>query len=111
MPKTKKHLWQALGIVGALFWFLLFIEEPSFPTLDRLIFLIVFIFMIFSQGLEALRRFLPFVILVLVYESFRSVADKLNSHVDYTLAPHIDRLIFGNLPTVYLQNWLWHGQV
>src|SRR5581483_2069805 len=28
-----------------------------------------------------------------------------------SLAPHIDRLLFGNLPTIYLQNWLWHGHV
>lgn len=56
-----------------------------------------------------LKRLLPFVILILVYESFRSVAHQLNSHVNYTLAPHIDRLLFGKLPADYLQQWLWRG--
>ncbi len=65
--------------------------------------------MIFGQALEVLRRFGPFIVLILAYESFRSVADRLNAHVNYLLAPHIDKLIFGNLPTVYLQNWLWRG--
>jgi membrane-associated phospholipid phosphatase len=58
-----------------------------------------------------LKHLLPFVVILLVYESFRGVANKLNSHVNYTLAPHIDKLLFGNLPTVYLQNLLWHGHV
>lgn len=58
-----------------------------------------------------LLRFGPFVLVLLAYESFRSVADQLNTHVNYSLAPRIDELTFGNLPTVYLQNWLWHGQV
>jgi membrane-associated phospholipid phosphatase len=47
--------------------------------------------------------------LILVYESFRSIAHQLNAHVDYSFAPHLDKLLFGNLPTIYLQNWLWRG--
>ncbi len=71
----------------------------------------VFIFMIFAQALAMLVRFGPFVLVLLAYESFRSVADQLNTHVNYTLAPHFDNVIFGNLPTIYLQNWLWRGHV
>jgi membrane-associated phospholipid phosphatase len=67
--------------------------------------------MIFDQATEMLKRLLPFVALIFVYESFRSIVPKLNSHVNYTLAPHIDRLLFGKLPTIYLQRWLWHGHV
>lgn len=58
-----------------------------------------------------LKRLGPFVILILVYESFRSLANGLNGHVNFLLAPHVDKFLFGNLPTVYLQNWLWHGHV
>ena len=65
--------------------------------------------MIFGQAKEMLKRLLPFVILLLVYESFRGIAHTLNDHVNYTLAPFVDRHLFGNLPTVYLQNWLWKG--
>lgn len=58
-----------------------------------------------------LKRLGPFVALILVYESFRGIADNLDNHVNYTLAPHVDKFLFGNLPTVYLQNWLWDGHV
>jgi membrane-associated phospholipid phosphatase len=104
-----KLAFQAIGIVGAIACLLVFIKDPSFPTPDKLIVFLVFVFMSFSQATVMLKRLLPFVVILLVYESFRSVADTLNSHVNYTLAPHMDRLLFGNLPTVYLQNWLWHG--
>lgn len=67
--------------------------------------------MIFSDALQMLKRLLPFVVVLLSYESFRSVADHLNSHVDYSFASHMDRVLFVGLPTTYLQNLLWHGHV
>jgi membrane-associated phospholipid phosphatase len=70
---------------------------------------LIFVFMSFSQTIEMVKRLLPFIAILLAYESFRGVVTKLNSHVHYSFAPHIDRLLFGNLPTVYLQNLLWHG--
>ncbi|HET9721405.1 MAG TPA: phosphatase PAP2 family protein [Candidatus Saccharimonadales bacterium] len=65
--------------------------------------------MAYGQAWELIRRLFPFVAVILAYESFRSVADRLNTHVQYMLAPHADTLLFGNLPTVYLQKWLWKG--
>lgn len=65
----------------------------------------------FNQALALLKHLVPFVGLLLLYESFRSVADRLNSHVNYSLAPHFDKFVFGGLPTKILQNWLWHGRV
>ena len=88
-----------------------FVHTPSFPTPDKLFVFLAFVFMAFGQGWQFVKRLLPFVAVILIYESFRSVADKLNSHVDYTLAPHIDKFLFGNLPTATLQNWLWRGHV
>ncbi len=111
MVKPKISFGQALGLVGVLVSIGLFIRSPSFPTPDKLIIFLIFVFMIFKQAIEGIRRFGAFVVLILIYESFRSVADQLNTHVDYWLAPHFDKLIFGNLPTTYLQNWLWHGHV
>jgi membrane-associated phospholipid phosphatase len=70
-----------------------------------------FVFLIFHKAKELLWRLGPFVVLILVYESFRSIADHLNSHVNYSLAPHIDSFLFGGLPTAYLQHWLWRGDV
>ncbi|HZP55678.1 MAG TPA: phosphatase PAP2 family protein [Candidatus Saccharimonadales bacterium] len=109
--KARKKVFQALGGILALLCVIIFIANPSFPTPDKLIFFLFFVFMAFGQATEGLKRFGGFIILILVYESFRSIATQLNSHVNYTLAPSFDRTVFGNLPTVYLQKWLWHGKV
>lgn len=71
----------------------------------------LFVFMALSQAWAYTKRLLPFVVIILLYESFRSQADRLNAHVHYLFMPHLDKALFGNLPTVYLQNWLWHGYV
>jgi membrane-associated phospholipid phosphatase len=65
--------------------------------------------MAYGQAWQLFKRLFPFVAIILIYESFRSVADRLNTHVNYLLAPHVDKFLFGNLPTVYLQNWWWKG--
>ena len=111
MPNIKKSVTRVVGLVGALLCLVVFVRQPSFPTPDKLFVFLVFVFMVFNQTWEFVRRLLPFVVVILIYESFRSVADKLNSHVNYTLAPHIDKLIFGTLPTATLQRWWWHGHV
>ena len=109
MLKKRLSLLQILGLVGTVGGIGVFIHSPSFPTPDKLVIFLTFVFMIFRQALQMLKRLGPFVVLILVYESFRSIADKLNSHVNYSLAPHMDRLLFGRLPTATLQRWLWHG--
>jgi membrane-associated phospholipid phosphatase len=111
VKKYREILGQIIGVVGTIVAIIVFVRNPSFPTPDKIVLFMIFVFMIFKQALAMLMRFGPFVLVLLAYESFRSVADQLNTHVDYTLAPHIDKLLFGNLPTVYLQNWLWHGAV
>ncbi|HVO86228.1 MAG TPA: phosphatase PAP2 family protein [Candidatus Binatia bacterium] len=107
--KTKQRVFQILGVAGTAACLAIFIRDPSFPTPDKLIVFLFFVFMIFSQAIVMLLRLGPFVALLLVYESFRGIAHSLNSHVNYTLAPHVDKLLFGNLPTIYLQRWLWRG--
>lgn len=111
MNQYKNHASKAVGLIGFLACLALFVTHPSFPTPDKLFIFLIFAFMAFGQAWELFKRLFPFVAIILVYESFRSVADHLNTHVDYLLAPHMDRLMFGNLPTVYLQNWLWQGHV
>jgi len=109
MQKIKQRAFQAVGVAGALISIGLFVDEPSFPTPDKLIIFLFFIFLIFQQAIQMLKRLGPFVALLLVYESFRGIAHNLNDHVHYALAPHFDRFIFGSLPTRTLQNWLWKG--
>src|SRR5258708_3705465 len=61
-----------VGTLGAFACLLLFIMHPSWPTPDRLLLVLTFLFMIFNQALQMLRRLLPYVIVLLVYELFRS---------------------------------------
>ncbi len=107
--KVRGNITQVVGVLGTAVCLGLFIHAPSFPTPDKLVVFLTFAFMIFKQAIEMLKRLLPFVILLLVYESFRGIAHQLNGHVNYTLAPHVDRIIFGKLPIDYLQQWLWRG--
>jgi membrane-associated phospholipid phosphatase len=110
MDKIKQYVEPTAGVLGTLFCVVTFIHTPSFPTPDKLLVFLAFVFMIFRQLVPMLKRMLPFVLIILAYESFRSVADKLNSHVNYYLAPHFDQFLFGGkLPAQYLQQWLWKG--
>jgi membrane-associated phospholipid phosphatase len=111
MVINKKILMRIAGVVGTIVCLAAFIHAPSFPTPDKLVIFLAFVFMIFDQAWAMLKRLLPFVVLLLFYESFRSLADQINKNVNYLFAPHMDKLIFGNLPTVTLQGWLWKGSV
>lgn len=103
---------RSFGVLGAVAFIVVFIREPSFPTPDKIFVLMVLAGMAFGQTVEVLKRFTPFVILLLVYESFRGLASSINSHVNYGFMPWADRLMFGGrLPTKLLQNILWHGHV
>lgn len=101
----------AAGLIGTVIMIVLYLRTPSFPTPDKIIVFVFFFFMIFRQALFVLKRLLPFVIILLVYDSFRGIADQLNTHVNYSFPAAFDRWIFGTLPTASLQNSLWQGQV
>lgn len=101
-----------VGLIGAITSLTIFVLEPSFPTPDKLVVFATFIFMIFGQGWQMLKQILPFVGLLLVYESFRGIVPSLNGHVNYLFLPDADKfLTAGNLPTQVLQNLWWHGYV
>jgi hypothetical protein len=108
----KHRFFQAVGVLGVLFCIGVFVQAPSFPTPDKLVVFLTFVFMIFGQARELLKRLLPFAALLIVYESFRGVVPHLNRHVNYMWMPGVDRLMgFGELPTIWLQRWWWHGAV
>lgn len=109
MKLERKLFSRILGGLGVAVCVTAFILRPSFPTPDKLFIFLLFVFMAYGQAWQLFKRLFPFVAVILIYESFRSFADQLNTHVNYLLAPHIDKLLFGNLPTTYLQNWLWKG--
>lgn len=108
----QKKITQIIGVIGTLFCLVIFIRTPSFPTPDKLLIFATSIFMIFGQGWAVLKRLLPFVALLLVYESFRGLVPHLNNNVHFYELINADRwLFFGRLPTKILQNWLWNGRV
>lgn len=111
MKLTRERFGQIIGLAGTATSASLFIANPSFPTPDKLIIFLLFFMMIFKQAFFVLKRLLPFVAILLVYDSFRGVADNLNTHVNYTFMIAADRFLFGDLPTSVLQDWLWHGSV
>ena len=108
----KFSISQIIGIVASLLCVGIFIREPSFPTPDKLLIFASFVCLIFKQAGEMLKRFVPFVGLLLVYESFRGVVPHLNTKVNFTWMIDADKfLFFGHLPTPWLQEHLWNGNV
>lgn len=112
MTVISATLTRWLGLIGTVVCAVIFIREPSFPTPDKLLVVLTFVFMMFGQAEALLKRFLPFALLLLVYESFRGLVTHLNNHVNYLWMPGVDKIIgAGQLPTQWLQRWWWHGHV
>lgn len=111
VKKYRERAGQLIGMIGSVAGLMIFIANPSFPTPDKIVVFLFFVFMIFRQATFVLKRLLPFVLILLVYDSFRGIADQLNTHVNYSWPPAADEWLFGSLPTATLQNWLWSGHV
>lgn len=107
----RKHLSEIVGVLGVIACVFIYLQAPSWPTPDKLLVLLTFVFMIFKKGVALLKRLSPFVVLLLVYESFRGLVPHLNGNVNILWMPGVDVALFGTLPTITLQNWLWNGQV
>ena len=99
-----------IGIIGTAVCIGFVIKQPSWPTPDKLLVFVTFIFMMFGQGWAVVKRLFPFVALLVTYDSFRSIAPHLNKHVHYMEMVRVDRWLFGGtLPTTTLQNWIMHN--
>lgn len=108
----KSQLSRTIGVLGLLVIAILFVHQPSFPTPDKILIFLTCLFMALGEGWSFFKRLAPFAALILVYDSFRGIADSLNTHVNYTFMIHADKLLgFGSLPTAALQNWLWQGHL
>lgn len=74
--------------------------------------IILIIGVVFGKTREFIVKFVPFLGLLVVYDSMRGVADDLNKNVNFTQMIDFDRwLTQGDLPTSILQSWWWDGQV
>ncbi len=106
------RLYRIIGVIGVIICVIIFARSPSFPTPDKILIFATFAAMAYGQAKELLKRFVPFVALLLVYESFRGLVPHLNTRVNFLWMPAVDKLLFfGRLPTATLQEWWWHGKV
>lgn len=110
MSKQEKIL-RLVGVAGSAGIIAYYSFHPTWPTVDKLFVLSIFIFLSIGQAKELIKRFLPFVVLLLSYESLRSIATKINDNVSYEWMIAVDELLFGKLPTIKLQEWLWGGSI
>jgi membrane-associated phospholipid phosphatase len=114
-PRADLGVWskhgRMLGVIGAVVWLIWFAFVPSWPTPDKLFVLMLCGFAAVGAAREGVVKFAPFIALLLVYESFRGVADDLNSRVEFSGLIRADEMLFGGeLPTIRLQNWFFDGE-
>lgn len=96
-------------VVGLLVFLILF---RAFWTPDLLFLMLLGLFVLLGQGKRFIRDFLPFVAVIVIYDSFRGIADTLQSRVHVTEMIAADKWLGGGtLPTVRLQDWLYSGQL
>ena len=108
----RQKVFRYTGAFGVLVYVAIFLRTPSFPTPDKILVFATLVAMMFGQARELLKRFVPFVALLLVYESFRGLVPGLNMRVNYMFLPLADKfMFFGHLPTAVLQRLWWHGYV
>lgn len=100
--------WFRVAVIVAVTTF--FVVKRSIWTPDTLFIALLAIFVVLGQARVFVVRFAPFVLLLLAYDSFRGIADDLNTYVNFWPMISFDRNMFGGvLPTTTLQGWWWHG--
>jgi hypothetical protein len=83
-----------------------------FLSADRYFLILLVPALALGVGRQYVRDFLPFIALVLLYEEARGAAHSLHPHPFYEPMLTLDRWIgLGEVPTVRLQGWLWHGHL
>jgi membrane-associated phospholipid phosphatase len=100
-----------LQVAALVFVAAVFVVKRNFWTPDTLFLVLLVPFIAFGKVRPFLIRFVPFIGLLLVYDSFRGIADTLNGFVHYTEMIDFDWSVFGMLPTNWLQDHWWHGTV
>jgi membrane-associated phospholipid phosphatase len=83
-----------------------------FLSADRYFLILLVPALALRTGRAYVRDFLPFIALVLLYEEARGIAHVIHPHPFYEPMLTFDRWLgFGEVPTVRLQGWLWHGHL
>lgn len=90
----------------------LLLFKRTFWTPDTLLIIVLICGVVFGKAREFVVRFVPFLGMLVVYDSMRSIADDLNQNVNIWPMIQFDRwLTGGELPTMMLQRWWWDGAV
>ncbi|MEO7617559.1 MAG: phosphatase PAP2 family protein, partial [Candidatus Saccharibacteria bacterium] len=98
-------------IIAVSAWYVAY-GWKSFLTVDIIFTLLLPGFALYGKGLEYIKRFLPFVAIVIIYDSLRSIVPYFVHDVHFHEMIAFDKLIGGGqIPTVNLQHWLYHGQL
>ena len=83
-----------------------------FLSADRYFLILLVPALALRTGRAYIRDFLPFIVLVLLYEEARGVAHLLHPSPFYEPMLLFDRWLgFGEVPTIRLQDWLWQGHL
>lgn len=75
---------------------------------DRYAFILLFPTLLFNRTRNFILDWIPFLFILLSYDFLRGFADNLLSRVHYQELINFDLLMFGALPTVVLQQWLFN---
>jgi membrane-associated phospholipid phosphatase len=103
------------ALAGTVFGIALLAQVLTFGlslTPDRYLLVLLAPALVLGRGRRFLLDFVPFVVLIVVYEECRGIAHTLHPHPFY--APQLDAekaLFLGHVPSVELQDWLWTGSL
>ncbi|MEK7603025.1 MAG: phosphatase PAP2 family protein [Patescibacteria group bacterium] len=98
--------WSYVGL--SLF---LLIRFWAFWTPDLLFIMLLVGFILWGQAVEFIKKFVPFLVLLLSYEALRGFANHVNNNVHFDMMINWDRSVFGQLPTSWLQSFLYLGHL
>jgi PAP2 superfamily len=91
------------GIIGA---FLVLHQAPYSP--DQFYYFALVFVLLTGQAWSFIKDWTAPILLLLSYEFLRSIIPKINPTVHYFFMIRFDQFIFGTLPTVSLQRWLFN---
>lgn len=109
---TRDKAGFALRAIVVLMALALLVVKRSIWTPDTLLVIVLIIGVVFGRARQFVIRFVPFLGMLIVYDSMRGWADDLAGPVHFMEMIDFDKLLAGGvLPTVWLQAHWWDGRV
>ena len=104
--RLRRYLKMAVPLVLIAF----FLVWRVFLTPDAIFVLLFAVFVVYGLAIEFIKRFLPFMGLLVSYDSLRGFIPFVSKHIHYSTMIDADDIFGdGKLPTVRLQQLLYHG--